>query len=622
MRTVYQEPMEVELFDPGSKEPEIAVCYGGTPEPSVWLPDLTGGGYEELGADRFRGDLSRKLVSILPMDAVKFIFNDIVDRSTFRVALQSAIEANTLSIRYMDSIDGKNLSGEEADVINWVESNTRHISDFGQYVWESENVLVIGPPRGGWPNGKFIRFEFDSSISDDAGNTMIYGQDQVIIASVASAIFCTITEPSFDECHFPWESGDTEEGELDDFILTVSGTVEQRGAAEHVRWVVVTATSSRGVKFSYRIAAGDIPRDELHLGAGGSRWTPLPNYCGEWSIRLPLQHPLYDGEGVQAVIENLSMWTITAAVITANDVWVSATNTKVVYHEVRRPSILLVKCPQLSDVVIWSREEKYQREIVVRGLRFTRNDLGYKQFIILLDGDFDEEISFHYTNTYLEVEKIQQHFYWFKYFDSSYGRVITEVHLPVFIIDSHLHTTSEGYYRNKMLHYFTFSVRTRAGFSIYFSCEFFVDTLPLDIDDAYAVPVLLPGMSVGGGGMIAGGSVSGGSVSVSSGSHSHSSAQSRWGRGVVYTSGSSTKSATSVGGTSVTAVGGGNISSSSTSSSHSTHVHTSSSESVAVRRMGDGRIITADGTVYSQVVDVEEEIEALKTEEKKASRKR
>ncbi|MEI2690481.1 MAG: hypothetical protein V9H69_12565 [Anaerolineae bacterium] len=80
---------------------------------------------EAEDADRWRADLSAKLVRIRPLDAVRFVFNDVVDRRTFRVRRTTA-EPNTLSISYAD--DARGAARQEASATSsrghWMQSRS------------------------------------------------------------------------------------------------------------------------------------------------------------------------------------------------------------------------------------------------------------------------------------------------------------------------------------------------------------------------------------------------------------------------------------------------------------------------------------------------------------------
>lgn len=231
---------------------------------------------ESYQPDVYRRDLSNKLVEICSTDGVRFVFNDTIDRSTLRVergSSGSSGQGNTLSIRYVDQIDGnEGLSAAAARPagMSWRENRSGRISGYGEYAWEIDRTLIIGPPEGGWSQGKYVRFEFDRSVSNDAGNHLINDQDQVIIASVRSEIYCTIATPSTEMTYLRWDSGDDVLGRPEDFTVFMSGHVVQRGGSEYVREIIVTATSNRGLTVSYSICAGDIERREVKQGGGKS----------------------------------------------------------------------------------------------------------------------------------------------------------------------------------------------------------------------------------------------------------------------------------------------------------------------------------------------------------------
>lgn len=450
--------------------------------------------------DSFRADLSQKLVEIRSMDGVRFVFNDTVDRRTLRVEKAGSGKGNTLSIRYTEDVDGKeDLAGAAALKMgtSWTENRGGKITSYGQYAWESDRTLIVGPPEGGWPQGKFVRFEFDRSVSDDAGNRLVNDQDQIIIASVRSEIYCTIVEPSAETTYLRWDSGDEVLGRPEDFTVFVAGQVVQRGASEHVREIEITATSNKGLTVSYKIYAGDIERRELSRGIGGSDWVPGRNFSGRWAIMLPLQHPDWRGKGCQAVVEGHHTWTISATVFTASGVEIAATNRRVVVHELFRPRVLMVYCPQIRDHNGILYHWRHGKALINR-LRFTRHDLGLKQFIIRLDGHFEQETIFSYVNTYISASATQQILHWEMVYDAELKREVVQIYLPGFNIHDRIRDIlAGGQYRNRMVHTLSISIRTRASFAIYFSFEFFVDTIPLDVETVEAVRMGFAGADVG-----------------------------------------------------------------------------------------------------------------------------
>lgn len=114
--------------------------------------------------------LPQEHLAIETHDAVRFVFNDTVDVSTFHSAGRLPRE-RSLSIRYMDNIYGAALSDEvsaDGSGAEWLEA--RVLKEPGHFVWESERTLVFGPPVGGWQPSKFVRFEFADSVADVHGN--------------------------------------------------------------------------------------------------------------------------------------------------------------------------------------------------------------------------------------------------------------------------------------------------------------------------------------------------------------------------------------------------------------------------------------------------------------------
>ncbi|HEX2913796.1 MAG TPA: hypothetical protein VH186_23525 [Chloroflexia bacterium] len=508
------ETVVAKAYSPGTPAPQRAFPQAGQPQarprpanqPPVHDPsrqgDLTQPYGVSSGVDIYRKDLSKKLVEIRPLDGVRFVFNDAVDRNTLRVTRTPTGLANTLSIRYVNDPEGKVLSEEvraSRSSVNWIENRTGQINGYGQYAWESDRSLIIGPPEGGWPQGKFVRFEFDRSLSDDAGNHLIHDRDQVIIASVRAELYCTILEPSLDTIYLPWESDDELFGRREDYSVLVAGTVVQKGATEHVRRILITAISNKGLTVTYEILAGDIERREMRQGLGFSDWRPNREFGGTWAIRLPLQSPDWRGKGCQAVVEGHHTWTISATVVTSYGVRIESVNRKVVNHEIFKPRVIFIRCPQIKEnnglLYYW----RYSKKAIINRLRFTRADLGLKQFIVRLDGYFERDTVFSYVNTYVSETATQQVLQWDTVYDSELKREVTEIQLPGFNIHDRLtDILAGGQNRNRTIHTFSISVKTRAGFAIYFMLEYYVDTIPLDLENVESVQLGFAGISAGG----------------------------------------------------------------------------------------------------------------------------
>lgn len=486
--------------------------------------------YEEPGSDRIRMDLSAKLRRIGPLDAVRFVFNDTVDRRTFRVKYEAVRDGdNTLSITYADDRAGSSRAEVQATASrrHWVESRAGTIVGYGQYVWEDSRTLLIGPPEGGWLQGRYVFFEFDEDLSDDAGNKLKGGRDQVVIARVRHDIRCTILRPSESDTFIPWRSGDEIFGRLEDFTLTVVGRIVQHGGSQYPQKVIVTATSNKGLVITEEIACGDIDRRELHRG-GTSDWIRDRQFGGMWAVRLRLQSSAWREQGCQAVVEGHHTWSISATVVAATGVRIKAVSRKVVRFELYQSRVLFVFCPQLrinSGILYHWKLGKHR----ISKCYFGRKDLGLKQFILVLDGEFDFETGITYINTYLGEEARQEVLYWERRWSIELKRWVTWVYLPGF----HVHNlvrdiVVRGKFRNRMTHTFSIKIKTVAGLVIRFSFPFIVDTLPLDLVDATAVNArLLRGRRVdmegevltGGGFYLDYGSAEGGRVFVTYSEH-------------------------------------------------------------------------------------------------------
>lgn len=443
---------------------------------------------EPEGDDRLRADLSARLVRIRPLDAVRFVFNDVVDRRTFRVR-RTAAEPNTLSISYSD--DAQGTSRAEASATSsrehWLQSRSRSVSGYGQYAWQDSRTLLIGPPEGGWPAGKYVFFEFDKSLSDDAGNALKGGRDQVVVARVQSDARLVILRPEADDWFIPWRGGDDILGRAEDFSVLVVGQIIQSGASRFPTKVIVTATSNRGLVITSEIMCGDHERRELRKGLGWSDWAPDQQFGGQWAIRLKLQSESWSGKGAQAVAEGHHTWSITATVVMASGLRIRASNKKVVRFELYQPRLLMLFCPQIREnhgvIYHWKYGQRKMSH-----LNFGRQDLGLKQFILVFDGEFDISTGFSFVNTYLSEEARKEVLYWERRWSKALRRWVIWVYLPGFHVHNRVRDILvNGRYRNRTTHSFTIKVTTVAGFVIRITFPFEVDTLPLDLVDVAAI---------------------------------------------------------------------------------------------------------------------------------------
>ncbi len=443
---------------------------------------------EHEDADQVRADLSARLVSIRPLDAVRFVFNDVVDRRTFRIRRTSA-EPNALSISYADDARGTGRTEAAATGARepWLESRSRNVTGYGQYAWQDSRTLLIGPPEGGWPAGKYVFFEFDKSLKDDVGNALKDGRDQVVVARIQSDARCVILRPEQDNWFAPWRGGDDIFGRAEDFSVLVVGQIIQHGASQFPTKVIVTATSNRGLVITSEIMCGDHERRDLRKGLGWSDWAPDQQFGGQWAIRLKLQSESWSGKGAQAVAEGHHTWSITASVVMASGLRIRASNKKVVRFELYQPRLLMLFCPQIRQhhgvIYHWKYGQRKMSQ-----LGFGRQDLGLKQFILVFDGEFDISTGFSFVNTYLSEEARREVLYWERRWSSTLRRWVTWVYLPGFHIHSRVRDILvNGRYRNRTTHTFTVKITTVAGFIMRITFPFEVDTLPLDLVDVAAV---------------------------------------------------------------------------------------------------------------------------------------
>jgi hypothetical protein len=87
------------------------------------------------------------------------------------------------------------------------------------------------------------------------------------------------------------------------------------------------------------------------------------------------------------------------------------------------------------------------------------------------------------VNSYVSASATQQILHWEQVYDVELNREVVEIYLPGFNVHDRIRDmVSSGQYRNRMVHTLSISIRTRASFAIYFSFEFFVDTIPLDVE--------------------------------------------------------------------------------------------------------------------------------------------
>lgn len=459
--------------------------------------------------DIVRIDLSRELLSIRPTDGVRFTFNDAVDLESFDPTRPEG-RARSLSIRYTDELEGGNISPEVSATVgertDWTLAESGVLTSAGTYIWEDERTLVLAPPEGGWPYGRCVRFEFDRSLHDDAGNRMREDRDQVIVVRVTAEVSITIESPVKERTYLPWKSGDDPRGDPADFHVYVSGTVRQRGAREHVESIIVTARNENDraektvLTVGYDIPIGPDAYDHLErdgvpqLADGttrGCRWSPdAHGFGGRWAIHLPLQDPEYQKDGAQAVAEKRYKWKIEAFAIAQKGMRVPSGNHKIVYHEIFKPHV--------TSVTVVPGEEVYRHvlgeEPATRPLKFTAKDLGPKNFAIEVRGDFDGAARFQHHNTYdpttsdqFLAADIQQSD------DVPQGEEEADVTLPSFVIDKRTDVKGPGgRNKNDTTHTLTFSAKTKARSVVVFHLHYEVDTIPLDIERAESVSLNFP----------------------------------------------------------------------------------------------------------------------------------
>ena len=147
------------------EDTELGVSYNGEFEKNNFLTptanetevelfsDVTVPDSDGVGADRMREDLAEQLLSIQPTNAVRITFNRSVDRSTFFTERVDG-KAQSLSIRYMDELDGRGLSpeisagGPDGTAFQeWEDVRSASNLKSGSYYWEhGDKSIVIAPP--------------------------------------------------------------------------------------------------------------------------------------------------------------------------------------------------------------------------------------------------------------------------------------------------------------------------------------------------------------------------------------------------------------------------------------------------------------------------------------------
>lgn len=501
----------------------------GTPTNVPLAADVTTPDGMVSFGDRERTDLSRKLIAIGKRDAVRFTFNHAVNPKTFK-ADRPGRQAKSLSIRYMDDDKGEKLTGEVSakaikdptdplDFHDWTPStDTRLLSGFGTYLWEDAENLLIAPPEGDWPPGKYVRFEFDRSLADNSGNNLQGDRDQVIFLLVMPEVQISIDSPFKERTYLKWESGDKVAGDPEDFYVRISGTVTQSGAANNVKMIHVTARHEKGKEYT---ASGTITPDAneydeleeevaqaviennvsktimrkkpLLFGATqkrkGTKWVPdNAKTGGKWTINLPLGGPDIAG-GALAVDKKLYKWHIEATVETLSGVRVASPDKRIVYHEVFKPRVTKVTCIRDGKNVTLFDHPIGGAPSWPNSLEFKGKDKGAVTFLFEVRGDFEGPSKFYYSNTYgtpspgaFPVANIEQSD------DVAEGTEEADVTLPTFTIDDDISALmADGKPRNSAKHTITFNARTKARSVVLFALEFKVDTLPLELVDAEPV---------------------------------------------------------------------------------------------------------------------------------------
>ena len=484
--------------------------------------DITTPSGEVSFDDVNRSDLTRKLLSIQRNEAVRITFNHDVNLATFDPTRDNG-RARSLSIRSMDNVNGAktNLS-EELSATNvgpfmdWTKSaNPLQLSANGTYLWEDLRNFIIAPPHGGWPDGKFIRFEFDRSLTDTSGNSLRDKRDQVVFLLVSARVDIRIDSPIKKTTYLKWESGDIIEGKVEDFFVAVSGTVTQEGGSKHIKGVHVSARNENGtvLTVNYFIPAGptgynrltdpnssapklsenkiktspngDLIFDKLEVG---SKWEPNNAFGGKWTINLPLRDFDYAGTGAQAVAEKRYKWTIEATAITDDNVRVQTVDSdkRIVYHEIFKPRVTRVTVVQGSRVVY---EHVLGQAPVEKPLILKGADVGPITYLVEACGDFEDASSFNYGNTYEDTPS--------KVFlgtnidhsdDVPEGSEEATITLPTFIVDNDSDAlAANGKQKNCMTHTIVFNGMTRARSPISLPIKLIVDTVPLDVINAEPV---------------------------------------------------------------------------------------------------------------------------------------
>ncbi|EDX76636.1 hypothetical protein MC7420_4892 [Coleofasciculus chthonoplastes PCC 7420] len=451
---------------------------------------------ERIDTDKRRIDLEKNLTKIQPNSGVTFYFNHVVKKSdsdSSEKDLEGTLEKpGNFSIRYKDNPN--QTEAPEEQFSKWSLSKSDQITTFYQYLWLDDQTLLVGPPKSGWPNGKYIHFEFDESLQDYLGNNFLNDEDQIVIAYVRS-----VTEIKIDladKTYLPWESDDNISGDPNDFYVHVSGSVTEKAGLGHIKKIILNLKSYDDT-FTYEISAGKNGHDHLidsddKINVGGTKWTPNTNDGGgKWAINLPLKDPKYLGQEAQAVAEKRYKWQMTAVALSSDGVETHAPSPKIVYHEIYQPKVTQVICyrlkkgvakPNKSDIYYFDEKKS---KLIQSELKFNKSDLGsLNSLIIFLKGDFADTTTFRYENSCLNnfsqnfAADIKQSDYDEQGNIVPQGQERAEVQLPAFTI-----------HKSETPHtcIITFRAKTKAGSLVIFHLQYTVHTTALELQDVRAV---------------------------------------------------------------------------------------------------------------------------------------
>lgn len=357
------------------------------------------------------------LGAINPNDIVIIQFNDSVDISSFDFTRVNTQMARSLSIRYVyrDANTGVQVMSNELpgqlDHQDYMTSlpgivtpaemewalKTSPITDAmiaGQYTWtttlKQNDTLMIAPPAptGVWLKGMQLRFEFDNSLKDDAGNPLISNVDHVVFARIVGDAEMYFDSPIASPTYWPYVNNSPA-----NFRVTVGGYVRETTATDLVKEVTIKLTATNGMELLVIIP---VPQDgsifNNAIGDHQAYFAPdtdpaSPNYRGglfEVTFQLP----------TNPSTNQLYRWIASGEVLSSDNEVSPAVNNKIIYHE------CFENRPQLVDVKVGGKP------VVSDFVSFRMADIGPKSVSFRAIGDFADYEGIFITNTYVSPNQV------------------------------------------------------------------------------------------------------------------------------------------------------------------------------------------------------------------------